>query len=918
MASSPGTKITFEPAKSIHPIYTGGSVAADKTGRILATCLGEHVLVTDLTSGEQLARIEGDGEIITSISLTPSASHLILCSRSLSMRIYSLKPSPLSTPILVPELLRSLKPHSSPVITSAVDRTGTLLATGGAEGLVKVWDIKGGFITHTLRGHGGIVSALHFFEVAVTGRRVESSTRAKNRKKGQQTSEVQDGETVEDTGLANEDPARGFRLGSGGEDGQIRIWDLHKRTCIAVLDSHVSIVRSLAFSSKENALVSASRDKTIILWDARSWKVRKVVPVLERVECAGFVLDGSFIFTGGESGLVRLWQTDSGGEITQEQHALGEGEGIVDILYHDNLQYLISVHADQSLVLHSLEPLSEFSGSGTLSPLSQLRRISGTHDEVIDLAYLTLNKSLLALATNSENIRIISLKPADESTALSSKASTYFGADVALLKGHEDIIICLDVDWSGHWLATGAKDNTARLWRIDPENSSYTCFATLTGHAESLGAITLPHTTPPADSAAHVKPLDHPPQFVLTGSQDRTIKRWDVANIRKASRATYTRKAHDKDINAIDVNHNSTLFASASQDRTVKIWSVEEGEVQGILRGHRRGVWSVRFAPKDTPTIGGLAATGKGLVLTGSGDKTVKIWSLSDYSCLRTLEGHTNSVLKVVWMNSPKGDGKEKRGVQIASAGGDGLVKVWDVGSGEVQCTLDNHEDRVWALTVHPETNTLISGGGDSVITFWEDTTAHTLETATRAAIDLVEQEQQLQNYIHAGSYRQAIVLALQLNHPGRLLTLFSTVVATTPPEAGSLCGVKAVDEVLASLASEQLHTLLLRIRDWNTNARTAPVAQRLLWTLMKSYPASVFTELRPTGGNKDRGGGEMKDIVDALKSYTERHYRRIEELMDESYIVEYTLREMDDVSFANGSGDSMSLVVEDGDVVMT
>jgi U3 small nucleolar RNA-associated protein 13 len=222
---------------------------------------------------------------------------------------------------------------------------------------------------------------------------------------------------------------------------------------------------------------------------------------------------------------------------------------------------------------------------------------------------------------------------------------------------------------------------------------------------------------------------------------------------------------------------------------------------------------------------------------------------------------------------------------------------------------------------VHPETNTLVSGGGDSVITFWEDTTAQTFETATRATIDLVEQEQQLQNYIHAGSYRQAITLALQLNHPGRLLNLFSTVVATTPPEANSLCGVKAVDEVLASLAPEQLYKLLLRIRDWNTNARTAPVAQRLLWTLVKSYPASVFTELRPSGGNKDiGGGGGVKDIIDALKSYTERHYRRIEELMDESYVVEYTLREMDEISFANGGGDSSSLIAgeENRDVVMT
>lgn len=50
---------TYEPDKIIQPVYTGGNVALDIEGRILATCLGEDALLTDLTSGESLARIEG-------------------------------------------------------------------------------------------------------------------------------------------------------------------------------------------------------------------------------------------------------------------------------------------------------------------------------------------------------------------------------------------------------------------------------------------------------------------------------------------------------------------------------------------------------------------------------------------------------------------------------------------------------------------------------------------------------------------------------------------------------------------------------------------------------------------------------------------------------------------------------------------
>ena len=50
---------TYDPERTIQPIYTGGDVALDREGHILATCLGEEALLTDLGTGELLARIEG-------------------------------------------------------------------------------------------------------------------------------------------------------------------------------------------------------------------------------------------------------------------------------------------------------------------------------------------------------------------------------------------------------------------------------------------------------------------------------------------------------------------------------------------------------------------------------------------------------------------------------------------------------------------------------------------------------------------------------------------------------------------------------------------------------------------------------------------------------------------------------------------
>ena len=55
------SSITFQPELTIQPIYTGGDVAIDNTGRILASCLGEEVVITNLDVGESLARIDGVG-----------------------------------------------------------------------------------------------------------------------------------------------------------------------------------------------------------------------------------------------------------------------------------------------------------------------------------------------------------------------------------------------------------------------------------------------------------------------------------------------------------------------------------------------------------------------------------------------------------------------------------------------------------------------------------------------------------------------------------------------------------------------------------------------------------------------------------------------------------------------------------------
>jgi U3 small nucleolar RNA-associated protein 13 len=306
-------------------------------------------------------------------------------------------------------------------------------------------------------------------------------------------------------------------------------------------------------------------------------------------------------------------------------------------------------------------------------------------------------------------------------------------------------------------------------------------------------------------------------------------------------------------------------------------------------------------------------------------------------------------------------------------------VKLWSpysaADSDHLLTTLDNHTDRVWAL-VAPNTSStvkstssaksktsattypypLISGAADATLTFWRDTTTQTATLASQRQTQRIEQDQLLQNYIFQQNYREAITLSLALEHPGRLLRVFQDVLDKSEektrerkgeddvgPDGGkSIMGVKEVDDVLGSLDRTQLWRLLEHVRDWNTNARTAPVAQRILHCVLKAYPKGTFVDMArekkviapvgdETGERKGRGRGKgnsgMQELLRALEVYTERHFKRMEELVDESYLIEYTLREMDEVAGGGlelrnghartGKGNGNGVEGLDGDVIM-
>lgn len=199
------------------------------------------------------------------------------------------------------------------------------------------------------------------------------------------------------------------------------------------------------------------------------------------------------------------------------------------------------------------------------------------------------------------------------------------------------MVLCLDVSSDGTILASASKDKSARIWTRTTRASSdsvmeWTSVGIAEGHAESVGAIALSRKDVPSN------------RFMFTGSQDRTVKMWDLSQLASPSsddgspaepeklKSLLTLKAHEKDINSLDVAPNDRLLATGSQDKTANVYEIEfvsgskaKGALKllGTCKGHKRGVWCVKFSRTER------------FLATASGDKSVKLWSLDDFSCLK-------------------------------------------------------------------------------------------------------------------------------------------------------------------------------------------------------------------------------------------------------------------------------------------
>ncbi len=201
--------------------------------------------------------------------------------------------------------------------------------------------------------------------------------------------------------------------------------------------------------------------------------------------------------------------------------------------------------------------------------------------------------------------------------------------------GHADSVTSVAFSPDGRTLASGSGDTTLKLWDVSNGHE----LRSLTGHTGWVDSVAF---SPDGRTLA-------------SGSKDYTIKLWDLASSRKPRTLTGT-----KMVTSVTFSPDGSTLASAGYDNTVKLWDVASGGELRTLSGRTNGACSVAFSPD-----------GRALASVGLSDgKTVKLWDVASGRELRTLTGHMNIVRSVAF--SPDGQ-------TLASGSGDQTVKLWDV-----------------------------------------------------------------------------------------------------------------------------------------------------------------------------------------------------------------------------------------------
>jgi eukaryotic-like serine/threonine-protein kinase len=445
----------------------------------------------------------------------------------------------------------------------------------------------------------------------------------------------------------------GTRIVTASRDKTARIWDARTGVELMVLSGHGNNVTSAAFSPDGTRIVTASDDKTARIWDARTGaQLAALSGHGDRVWSAVFSPDGTRIVTASGDKTARIWDARTGAPITVLS---GHGGRIYSAAFSPDGTRIVTASYDRTARIWNARTGAQ-------------------------LAELSVPAGFVRSAAYSPDGKQIVTGSGDQAARIWDALS---GKQLAVLLGHGGIVLSARFSPDGTRIVTASSDKTARIW----DALTGTQLTVLSGHSNFvMSAAYSPDGT-----------------RIVTASDDTTARIWETSP--RAQLAVLS--GHNGGVEAAGFSPDGTRIVTAPNDKSARLWDASTGAPLNVLSGHGDVVFFAAFSPDGTR------------IVTSSADKTARIWEASTGTQLLVLTGHEHYVDYAAY--SPDG-------TRVVTASYDATARIWDARTGKQLAVLTGDvPSEIYSAGFSPDGTRIVTASADQTARIWDAVTGKQL-----------------------------------------------------------------------------------------------------------------------------------------------------------------------------------------------
>ena len=593
------------------PVRGYDAVALSSTGRVVACAGPEHVVsLWDIENNALWATFPGHTDHITDLEFSRDDTMLASASADRTIRLWDVRKRNQKCPLLTA--------HEAEVRCLALSGKSGLLASGGADGQVMVWNAETGQQIRVLPKHTDVVTSVVFshddklLASAAADRRLVI-WRAET---GQEVFARDDvPHAVNSIAFTRDDRS----ILSSGDDDVVRGWDSSTLQETRVLAGHRGPVTSSAVSPDGRIFATAALDGTVKLWDGTNGRECVTINLADSANPLGvtFAREANRLATVTTDGHVRMWDIQA---ISPRRTFLRPSQSVTCLAYSPSRADLVA-SCDAGGMVRVWNVTQR-------RPVVLLRH--DPRQAVADLAFSHDGTTLATLGTDG-TLRLWSLDRGDmvEQWSLEGETpgsqqgqrkvcwhpdgkSILFGPSSAGLIQMQDVKSGTASRSVGpsegvvRWLAICADGSTLA---VVGDNDTATIWATDAGKPEWV----------PDNSGepVHLVALSRSGGSMACSTPNGAVRVWDLRS-RKClgSLGALLEDHHTGPLRALAVSPDSKFVASSGTDAKLQLWSLASRKLLHTMAGPECPVLSLAFSADGSS----LAA--------GCEDGTIRIWDV--------------------------------------------------------------------------------------------------------------------------------------------------------------------------------------------------------------------------------------------------------------------------------------------------